>query len=80
MLRRHIPRRAEPIAGRIARLQGVERAEDVPDADLARVIGGPIIEGDGATATFSVPAGIAVDDDGVLYVADGPRIRKIVWQ
>ena len=45
---------------------------------LAGGLGGPgNVNGTGADARFEDTGGIAVDDEGFVYVGDGPRIRKI---
>jgi len=37
-------------------------------------------DGDGATAKFSLPAGIAVEADGALVIGEGTHVRLITWE
>jgi sugar lactone lactonase YvrE len=38
-----------------------------------------VTDGDQTTARFGAPSSIAVDRDGVLYIGDGPRLRRLSW-
>ncbi|RYG12185.1 MAG: hypothetical protein EON92_08865 [Burkholderiales bacterium] len=38
---------------------------------------GPGIDGTGAAASFDAPRGLSLSNDGALYVADGPLLRKV---
>jgi sugar lactone lactonase YvrE len=38
-----------------------------------------VTDGDQTTARFGAPAGIAIDGNGVLYIGDGTRLRRLSW-
>jgi sugar lactone lactonase YvrE len=38
-----------------------------------------VTDGDQTTARFGAPSGIAVDGNGVLYIGDGTRLRRLSW-
>jgi len=38
-----------------------------------------VTDGDQTTARFGAPTSIAVDGDGVLYIGDGTRLRRLSW-
>lgn len=63
-----------------------ERIRMITPSGMVSTLAGTVqpgfVDGDGATARFSLPLSIAVDKDGSLLIADtgNQRIRKIVWQ
>jgi sugar lactone lactonase YvrE len=68
---------ADPYGNRILRIAADGQASTFAGTGVAGDA-----DGDAATATFSMPSGVALGPDGALYVADmgNRKIRKITRQ